>query len=234
MRDFDPRAEWRRLVAVAAAAGHRPGYRFRNLTEDHVEATIFGHIGWDVWAEEWVPQFSAIQASRITVLINSPGGSVFDGIAIHDAIARHPATVTTAVTGLAASAASFIAQAGNRRIGSPASTVMIHDALALTIGNAADHRATADLLDQFSGQIAGMYAARAGGTADEWRAEMQAERWYTAAEAVTAGLLDEVGHPDPQTSGATPEPASSSPTAGASGFHMRSALELARRRDMTP
>jgi ATP-dependent Clp endopeptidase proteolytic subunit ClpP len=236
MRQFDVRQEWQRILTTAAAAGQRPGFTVRNLAAGHAEVTIFGHIGWDVWAEEWVPAFAAVQASTITVLINSPGGSVFDGIAMHDAIRRHPAQVTTVATGLAASAASFILQAGDHRMSTPASTVMIHDALALTVGNAADHREAADLLDQFSGQIAGIYAAAAGQTPDHWRAEMKAERWFTAEAALEAGLVDEVGQPPAQTPGATPEPASntSMAQAGASAFTMRSAVEVARRRGQHP
>lgn len=205
MRTIDPRAVWR---AAYRAAAERVGigWTLREAVNaadgaQEAEVTIMGSIGWDVWADEFVPRFAAIKADRINVLINSPGGDVFDGVAIHDAIRRHPAEVTTMATGMAASAASYILQAGARRIATPASTVMIHDALALTIGNAADHRATADILDKISGQIAGIYAARSGvGDAASWREQMLAESWFTAQEALDAGLVDEVVDPSQQSS----------------------------------
>jgi hypothetical protein len=84
-----------------------------------------------------------------------------------------------------------IAMAGDRVRMMPNAMLMLHEASGLTVGSAADHRETADLLDKISGNIADAYAARAGGTRDEWREVMVKETWYTAEEAVEAGLADE-------------------------------------------
>lgn len=125
--------------------------------------------------------------------INSPGGNVFDGLAILNVLRAHKGGVTTIVDGLAASAASFIAQAGSTRIMARNSQMMIHDAMTLCAGNATDMRETADLLDKASDNLADVYASRSGrGTVADWRAEMRKEVWYSAEEAVAAGLADEV------------------------------------------
>lgn len=155
---------------------------------------IYDEIGgwWGVTASDFVRDLTAINATEIELHLNSPGGDVFDGIAIMNAIRQHRAQVTVHVDALAASIASVIAMGGDRIVMAPGSQMMIHDGLCLCIGNAADMRETADFLDQQSDNIASIYAARAGGTATEWRARMTAETWYTAEEAVAAGLADEV------------------------------------------
>lgn len=125
--------------------------------------------------------------------INSPGGSVFDGIAILNVLRNHRGALTTVVDGIAASAASFIAQAGTTRVMARNSQMMIHDAMALCGGNAADMRETADLLDKASDNLADIYAERSGrGSAADWRAAMEKEVWYSAQEAVDAGLADAI------------------------------------------
>ena len=140
----------------------------------------------------FVNELNAIDTKNIQLHINSPGGSVFDGIAIHAALVNHKATVNTIVDGIAASAASFIMQAGDTRSIEKPGTVMIHDASGLVLGNASDMRQMADLLDQMSDTIAGIYADRSGGKTADFRASMQAETWYTSSQAVAAGLADTV------------------------------------------
>jgi ATP-dependent Clp endopeptidase proteolytic subunit ClpP len=188
----------RRLKAVAGrpeAAG-RPWYRITAEAEGPARVDVYDEIGgsWfsdGVSASDFVASLAAIPSARgLEVHINSPGGDVFDGIAIYNAIAQFPGRTKTVVDGLAASAASFIAQAGQEREVSPGSMVMIHDASGLCIGNAADMRILAGLLDQVSGNLADIYAAHAGKTSAEWRDAMQAETWYKAADAVSAGLAD--------------------------------------------
>src|SRR5262249_39117748 len=129
----------------------------------------------------------------LNVHINSPGGSVFEGIAVQNILANHPATVNISVDGLAASIASVIAMAGDKITMCPGSMMMIHEASGLAWGHAADMRQLADVLDKISGTLADAYALRAGGEAADWRTAMHAETWYTADEAVAAGLADEVG-----------------------------------------
>lgn len=182
---------------VRVPQNNTPWYRISNADGERAELFIYGVIGddWDpedVTAAAFTRQLRGITAPVIDLHINSPGGLVFDGIAIHAALKNHPATVNVTVDGLAASAASFVAMAGDEVAVEKAAKLMIHDAGGLTIGKAEDHRQMADLLDELSQTIAQIYADRAGGTADEWRDRMRAETWFSAAEAVETGLADRV------------------------------------------
>lgn len=153
---------------------------------------IYDEIGGGGWffggvsAIDFVNELAQINGD-IEVHINSPGGDVFDGLAIYNSLAQRAGNVTTVVDGLAASAASFIAMAGKTRMICPGAMMMIHEASGVCLGNAADMRETADLLDKVSENLAGIYADRSG-RADGWRDAMRAETWYTADEAVAAGL----------------------------------------------
>jgi ATP-dependent protease ClpP protease subunit len=130
--------------------------------------------------------------SEIRLRINSPGGEVWEGLAILNMLRAHQAKVTAVVDGLAASAASFIVAAADARVMSPGTQLMIHDASAFAIGNAATMERARRMLDSISDSIASIYADSAGGTADEWRTAMREETWYTAGEAVAANLADRV------------------------------------------
>lgn len=158
------------------------------------ELRIYDGIGYGAITAAWIADQLEMRstASQLDIRINSPGGSVFDGIAIHNAIVRHPAKTTVYVDGIAGSAASFIAMAGDEIIINRYAKMMIHDASAITIGNAADHGATMNMLDMLSQTIAQVYADRAGGTADQWRQAMLTETWYGADAAVKAGLADRI------------------------------------------
>jgi ATP-dependent protease ClpP protease subunit len=157
----------------------------------HIYGAIGGYWG-DVAASDIVPALRATVADTINVYINSPGGDVYDGIAIRNALRQHSARIVVTVDGLAASAASFIAVAGDEVIMGSNAELMIHDAWTIAIGNAEDFRLVAGDLDRISQNIATMYADKAGGTADEYRALMKAETWYSADDAVAAGLADRV------------------------------------------
>lgn len=211
MRTPMNRAEMiRRLKALAGApsAQAKPWYRITNDADGPARVDVFDEIGgsWfsdGVTASGFTEALAAIPMSRaIECHINSPGGDVFDGLAIYNALAARPGPVTTIVDGLAASAASFIAQAGKERVVSPGSMMMIHDASGLCIGNAADMRELADLLDLVSGNLADIYAAHSGQPAAGWRDAMRAEKWYKAADAVSAGLADRLAE-RPAPEGAT-------------------------------
>lgn len=128
----------------------------------------------------------------LDVHLNSPGGEALEGIAILNLLRAHPAKVTVTVDGLAASAASFIAAGADETIMARNSQMMIHDAWGLVVGNAADMTSLAGVLDKLSDNIASVYAEKAGGKTEQWRAAMKAETWYTADEAVTAGIADSV------------------------------------------
>lgn len=172
-------------------------FNISNLSAESADIHIFDEIGmYGTTAQGFVDQLNSITAPKITVYLNSPGGEVFDGIAIHTALAMSKAHVTTFVTGVAASAASFIAMAGDTIKMARNATMMIHDASGLAWGNAETMRSEADLLDKLSDNIADMYAMQAGGTAEDWRAAMKRETWYTGREALDAGLIDEITEPD--------------------------------------
>jgi ATP-dependent protease ClpP protease subunit len=178
--------------------GRTDWYRIENVTNGEAEVLIYDEIGyWGVTAKDFVNELNALDVETIKLRINSPGGDVFAGVAILNAIRNHKATIHVVVDGLAASAASFIAMGGDTVTMARNSMMMIHEASSFAWGNAKDLRARADLLEKISADIASVYAGKASGTDDEWRAAMVAETWYSADEAVEAGLADSVQAPEP-------------------------------------
>lgn len=169
---------------------------FRIRNEDQNRATVFVYDEidpyWGMSADDFVKELNEITAQNIDVRINSPGGSVFDCIAMYNALVMHPANITVYVDSLAASGASIIAMAGEECVMMVGAQMMIHDALGIEMGNAADMRAFADFLDRQSDNIATIYAHKAGGDASDWRARMLAETWLSAEEAVEIGLADRI------------------------------------------
>ncbi|WP_053197421.1 head maturation protease, ClpP-related [Streptomyces viridochromogenes] len=177
----------------AQASSDRPWYRITNQAADEAEVMLYDEVGgWlGATADEFINDLRGITASKILLRVNSPGGSVTEGIAIANALRSHPASVTVQVDGVAASIASVIAMAGDRVRMMPNALLMVHEASGLCVGEAADMIKMAELLDKISDNIAGAYAARAGGTEAEWRQVMKNETWYRGEEAVAAGLADE-------------------------------------------
>lgn len=168
-------------------------YRMTNLAADRSEVMLYDEVGaWGVTASDFVKDLGAIKARHIDLRLNSPGGEVFDGLAIYSALKRHPADVTVHIDGLAASITSVIAMAGDQIEIDRHAQMMIHEAHAVAVGNTKDMASMAKLLDDYSNTIASIYAERAGGTVESWRERMKAETWFSAKEAVTAGLADEV------------------------------------------
>lgn len=153
-----------------------------------------GEGGWftGLTAKDFSAQLTSV-VGPLDIHINSAGGSVPDGIAIANAVRAHKGRKRTIVDGMAASIASIIMQAGDERIVEPGSMVMIHDASTFVGGTQADLQKTADALGKHSDNLAKQYADRAGGSPEQWRDIMRAETWYTAEEAVAAGLADRVG-----------------------------------------
>jgi ATP-dependent Clp protease protease subunit len=172
----------------------RQWYRIQNAAKsDEATVYIYDEIDsfWGLSASDFVKELAGIKASTIHVRINSPGGDVFDGMAIYNALKRHPSEVVTHVDGLAASAASVIALAGDRVVMGTGSFLMIHDAWGIVIGNANDMREMAESLEKISGSLAGIYVTRTGKDAAEIGRLMNAETWFTAEEAVAEGFADE-------------------------------------------
>ena len=167
-------------------------------TEAGTEIFIYDEIGGSagVSADDFVKDLNEIDAEEITLRINSPGGSVFDAIAIYNALIQHPANIKVRVDALAASAASIVAMAGDVVEMMVGSQLMIHDALGMEQGNAKQMREMGAFLDKQSDNIASIYAARVGDSSPEalkqWRNLMLAETWMFATEAVECGLADQV------------------------------------------
>lgn len=179
----EPDANWCRIEAKATA---------EDDAESSADVHIYDEIGyWGTSAKQFAADLAALDVDRINLRINSPGGAAWDGIAIMNSLRRHRAHVDVTVDGIAASAASLIAMAGDHITMNQSAQMMIHDASGLAWGNAQTMRETADLLDKLSDSYADAYARRAGGTRAQWRDVMRAETWYTAEEAVLAGLADE-------------------------------------------
>lgn len=195
---------WYRITAKAAAAEAEP--KADADTDDEGEPTrdgdttiidIYDEIGWfGAGAKDFVRDLRGIKTPQIEVHLNSPGGDVFDALAIYNGLRQHKAHVHVIVDSLAASSASFIAMAGDKVTAMANAMLMIHDPWGLVIGNAADMRELADLLDKHGDNIAAIYAARAGGDVATWRERMLEETWYLADEAYQAGLVDEVDDAD--------------------------------------
>lgn len=168
-------------------------YRIQNKAGESPKLYIFDEIGYfGHTAKGFADDLNELDSDELTVHLNSPGGDIFDGLAIYQALKNHKANVTVVVDGLAASIASVIAMAADKLVMAPKATMMIHDGWSITCGNAADMRKTADLLDKQSEIIASVYADRSGQPADFWRDRMRDETWYNAQEALDAGLIDEI------------------------------------------
>lgn len=165
-------------------------FRISNHATGAPKVYIYEEIGyWGVTAGDFIVALAEIDGD-FDLHINSPGGDVFDGLAIYNTLLGHPGKVTGHVDGLAASAASFIAMACDELEFAKTGQMMIHDASGLAWGNAAEMLAMASLLDKASDNIASIYADRAGGSVESWRELMRAETWYTGSEAVAAKLGD--------------------------------------------
>lgn len=176
----------------------RSWWEIRNATSDVAEVFIYDDIGegWfteGVTAKKFVEELKGITAPQIDLHLNSPGGSVFDGVAIYNALKRHPATVTTYVDGLAASIASVIALAGEKVVMASNALFMIHNPWGAVQGTAEEMRKMADVLDKVRDTLVGTYVDKTGMAEADVVAAMDAETWYTASEALDAGFVDTVG-----------------------------------------
>lgn len=160
---------------------------------DQADVLIYDYIGWGgVTAVDFAKALTAITAKTITVRINTPGGDVFDGLAIFNSLKAHGAQIHVKVDGIAASIGSIIAMAGHTITMGQSAFMMIHNPWALAIGNSADMREMAALLEKIGGSLADIYASRATITKEQAQSWMDAETWFTAAEAKAAGLADAI------------------------------------------
>jgi ATP-dependent Clp endopeptidase proteolytic subunit ClpP len=192
-------------AAVRAANDQRSG-----------EIEIFGEIDefWGVGPKAVAAALAELgDVSEIFLKINSPGGWVFDGLAIFNLLKQHPANVTATVFGQAASAASVIAMAGDKIVMAEGAMMMIHRAWGVALGNAEDMLELAAVLDKVDGELAGIYARRTENEVKQVLAWMEKETYFTGAEAVEAGFADETiggeakdGKEDKENKAAAPGP----------------------------
>jgi len=171
----------------------------RYTPDGEAEVYIYGNIGesWDgssVSAMDLVDAINQIESDYITVRINSAGGSVPDGLAIYNALRRHPAAVTTVVDGWAASSASLILMAGDTVEMGANTLMMVHAPWTLAIGNSRDMRELADILDKWAQAMASSYVQQSGKTTEEILGLLTdgEDHWYTADEAKAEGFIDAV------------------------------------------
>ncbi|AHK42215.1 putative peptidase S14, ClpP [Ensifer adhaerens OV14] len=160
--------------------------------------SIFDVIGEDWWtgggftAKRCAAALRAVGTNDVTVQINSPGGDMFEGIAIYNMLREHPAKVTVQIMGWAASAASIIAMAGDDIVMGLGTFVMVHNAWGVVVGNRHDMRSSAEIFDGFDSAIADIYEARAGMERKSIEKLMDAETFMGPSEAVKNGFADRV------------------------------------------
>ncbi|MEQ9260592.1 MAG: Clp protease ClpP, partial [Roseovarius sp.] len=161
------------------------------------EVAIYDEIGaYGVSAKGFLAELGALpDGTPVDLRLNSPGGSVFDAVAIYNALKRHAGTVTVWIDGIAASAASYVAMAGDEIVMPENAFLMIHDPSGLAMGTAGDMRAMAEALDKIAGSLVRGYAAKSGKSDDEIAALMAAETWFDAGDAVAAGFADRLAEP---------------------------------------
>ena len=166
--------------------------------DDANTISIYDVIGEDFWtgggftAKRMAAALRSIGKNDVTVKINSPGGDMFEGIAIYNLLREHPAKVTIDVMGWAASAASIIAMAGDDVRMGLGTFMMVHNAWGVVIGNRHDMRAAADLFDGFDGAITDIYEARTKLDRKAITKLMDAETFMGPSEAVEKGFADSV------------------------------------------
>jgi ATP-dependent protease ClpP protease subunit len=175
----------------------RRWYEFRARARDAAEIVIYDEIGaFGVAAKAFLDELKALgPVAELTLRINSPGGSVFDGVAIYNALKRHQARVTVWIDGIAASIASMIAMAGDEVVMPENAMLVLHDPSGLVVGTAFDMRATADALDKMAAAMVAAYRDKSGAGDAEIEALMAAETWLSAEEAVELGFADRVEPP---------------------------------------
>lgn len=180
----------RRVMGFAARS--TPCFRVEN-SAGRAKLYVYDVIGgFDLDAATFVQAVHQITDPVIDLHVNSPGGFVFDAVSMFEALRGHPAKVFTHIDGLAASAASFLALAGDDIDIARGGRMLIHDAQGVAIGSPAEVHEYGDLLDTISDDIAGFYADRAGGSPASWRTAMRATTQYSAQQSVDVGLVDRV------------------------------------------
>lgn len=172
------------------------------------EIYIYDVIGDPEWgmvgAMQVIEALKKMEGKRVTVRINTPGGSVDEGVAMFNALKRHDGGINTVVDGIAASMGSYLMLAGDKRTVSKNSMVMIHNPMTIAWGNAIEMRKTADMLDKYLERMLPDYAAATGKTVDELKPLLDAETWFVGQEIIDNGFalsMDDSEGIDPATKG---------------------------------
>ena len=172
-------------------------FKAEAVDDETYKLTIYGDIGESWWgdyitASDVEKELKTINASNIHVHINSYGGDVFDGVSIYNQLRDHSAKIIVHIDGVAASAASLIAMAGDEIVMGVGSMLMIHEASTWAFGNKADIRKTLNALEGIDKSIVDIYMTRYQGEREEVETMLVNETWFTSSEAVEVGLADRV------------------------------------------
>lgn len=182
----------------------KPQFRAALQPDGTLELLVYEEIGVDWWTGEGVTAKTVKQQidsagpfTSIAVRINSPGGDAFEGVAIFNVLRAQGKPIAVFVDGIAASAASIIAMAGDTRVMGAGAMLMIHNAWGTCIGYAEDMRKMGATLDKVSASVAETYVQRAGLSAEQAKELMNAESWLDASAAVELGLATGIAAPEP-------------------------------------
>lgn len=178
-------------------------FRVENAADDEATIYLYDAIVSDdyfggVSATSFVKALAETTAKTIHLRINCPGGDVFAGQAMAQALREKPAKCIAHIDGYAASAASWVALACDESVISEGGIVMIHQAQTLAAGNAEDLRASADVLEKVDNILVDSYAKATGQSREQIVEWMQAETWFSAQEAVDAGFADKIAESAPK------------------------------------
>lgn len=177
--------------------GKALNYHIRSAGKKAAEILIYEDIGagWfgGVSAKQFADDLKAFGAvDTLNIRVNSPGGDVFEALAMYNTLRRHPADKRVSVDGMALSAATIVIMAGDHISMAENAMLMIHDPWAVTMGNADDMRQQADLLDQVKENIIVTYERRTGTAGKVLRQMMSDETWMQSADALSNNFVDEV------------------------------------------
>ena len=177
-------------------------------TDESVEVSIYDEIGFGgVTAKQFSADLKKLKGQHIDLRINSVGGSVIEGAAIFNALKRHKGGLTVHIDGLAASMASVIAMAGEETRIAENALLMIHNPWSMTMGDAADLRKEADVLDKLKATLVNAYVRKTGQPRAAIEQMMDDEKWMDAQEALELGFVDEIDAPIAAAASVTPEQA---------------------------
>ena len=186
------------MATSGTKTNNQSWYSIKAKANDTAEISIYDEIGfWGVSAASFAQDLKSCgnNLKQINLHIHSPGGDVFDGIAIYNLLKNHPANVTVYIDGLAASMASVIAMAGNEVIMPENAMMMIHKPWGIQGGDAEDMRKYADLLDKVENTLIPAYASKTGKTPEELAEMLSAETWLNGKECVEQGFADKLAEP---------------------------------------